>query len=699
MQKYDIYVSQVLELVDTMVIKSVPTSMAMNQPLIEKGLEVPQDQRDWRYYLHLAGIMHEHDKPVIIRSLDTDEEVTLTAEMLKDHKKTLNVYLYNPQFIKGLQYERPDMYHFIRGVFHPIPLSYSTVAQNGTVLWHDKTLVESQEVNLLTEISKWVEVAHNRYMFEGYVDGNDAYVLAFNNILKSLLPGIILQIRTNYANTEQAHSFHVNTYLESHQRLDRFVPYLTGRQKMFLYRNIRYIERNTGKQDIFEWLVDVLFTGWSMPAVSYSVGQTVHDVENGELYPKGTGVVNPLNYKEFASGRDLEKIDLFSIIRKEYDLAKYNPDFENIYFEELQNGLKLTQHPDQKTKLIEVTAVDPENAKPFKIEYALFNEWVHCAALGTYDQVHEFMNPQSGDVLRLSTKEMLVLYLYAAFKGYSGVEIPFLNGFNVFGVDIKRWVSVQELEKIVLPSYHDRYERIYDFYAKTYIEHSMYNNIINSYDFYNYVDTINSVKTNRYWFGYNTPRNQDHAVALGIFKYHYRDYHCDLNLPYRDYDDFFKSFGIDYTLIPNESWKDVAVQVFDIVTGYSDGVSVSHTEIQNAMIDLISMLSSYTIHFAKQMVSDDIILSDCLGLVVDQTPYTAKTSTDLPSPDGYLTGVVSESRYGIRPINLDVESDFGSVQSTYVTGEVGVKATVNAKIDLVFRADDATGSLVGVTHK
>lgn len=699
MQKFDIYVGSVIALVDSLVIKSIPTAMAMNAPLVERGEKIPADVREWKYYLHLAGLKHKYDAPVIIRSLDTDEDIELTKEALDIHKKTSNVYRYNQDLIKSLQYERPDMYHYIRGVFNPIPLVVSTTAPSNTVLSYDEKLVERQEVNLLTEISKWVEIAHNRYMFEGYVDGNDAYVLAFNNILKSLLPGIVLEIRTRYANTEHAHSFHINTYLESHQRLDRFVPYLTNKQKMFLYRNIRYIERNTGKQEIFEWLVDVLLTGWSMPTVAYSIGQTIHDVESGVLYPETTGVVRPLNYKEYASGRDLDKIDLFSIIRKEYDLAKLNPEFETIHYDELQAGLQLTQYPDQNTKLIEVTATDPENNNPFKIEYALFNEWVHAAASERYAQIHEILNPQSGDVLRMTTKEMLVLYLYAAFKGYSGVEIPFLNSFHAMGVDIKRWVPVSELENVVLPSYHGRYDKMFDFYAKTYIEHSAFNNIVSAYEFYSYVETINKTKISRYWYGYNTARNQDQAVALGIFQYHYPDYNCNLNLVYADYDDFFKSFGIDYKLIPMESWKDIAVQTFDTVTGYSEGVSVSHTEIQNAMIELISMLSSYTIHFAKQMVSDTVMISDCLGVVVDQTPYSTESNVSVTTPDGELTTVTSETRYSIKPFNMDIETEFSSNYSVRVNGSIGVKATCNAKIDLVFTADDAVGALVGVTHE
>lgn len=699
MEKYKIYVSQVIALANSLVIKSIPSADAMNKPLLEKGKPIPVDRNEWRYYMHLEGVMHPDDKPVEIMSLDTNEMVVLNKELLKTHKKTANVYRYNDKYIKRLQYDRVDMFHYCRGVFNPVTREVSIAAPTNTVLYYDPTLVEKQEMSLISDIGRWVEMAHNRFMFEGYVDTNECYVLAFNNILNAMLPGIILNIRTNYANTEEAHSFHVNTYLESHQGLDRFLPYLTQKQKMFLYRNIRYIERNTGKKDIFDWLIDELLTARSMPAVGYNLGQKVHILEDGELLPRTVAVVDNLNFREQVSGRDQEQLDLYTLIRKEYDLAPLNPEYDEIYFDDLQRKLALTQHPEQKTKLIEVTAIDPENNNPFLLIYDLFNEWVHTATIGFYDQSHEILNPQSGDVLRLTTREMLAMYLYAAFKGYSNVVIPFSNSFNAMGVARKRWVTREEFEGLFPEGYVGRYEPIIDFYAKTQTEHAAYKNIVSSDDFYNYVVEINTAKLSRYWYGYNLKRDTDQSTALAVFNYHYPDYNCKFNLDYYDYDDFFKSFGVDYEVIPQETWKDIAIDCFNKVTGYDNNSEVSFTDIQRAMVELVAMLSSYTIHFAQQIASESRLLSDCLGVVVDESRHSEWCNVWAKSPDGELVSAQVEKRHSLKPIELEIEADAKLLQHYRFLGNVGVDASCKINIIHKVSAGDPTSDIIEVRNE
>ncbi|MHC1859266.1 hypothetical protein LC162_24975, partial [Escherichia coli] len=67
-----------------------------------------------------------------------------------------------------------------------------------------------------------------------------------------------------------------------------------------------------------------------------------------------------LNYTEKDSGRDLDIVTTTDIIQKEVALAYNNPAYEPEYQEDLDTRLSLTQYPNLKTKLIEVTAVDPE---------------------------------------------------------------------------------------------------------------------------------------------------------------------------------------------------------------------------------------------------------------------------------------------------------------------------------------------------
>lgn len=640
MQRFNIFRDQNIALAKSLIIKSESIAQTMNLAITENGGYVSSDRNTWRYYLHLAGRRHDADKPILITSLDTQQLIELTTENLSIHKKTSNVYRSNTEYIDKLIETYLDYAVYIKGCFWPVPLRVSVPVQDCSILYYNPALVESQEQSLIHNLEKLIIAFHTRFMADGWKTYNDAFVLAFYNMLWPQLPGAIMRLRAGKQHTLETHTYYVTEFLASHQELHEFIPYMTRTQMFTVYRNIRYWERNSGKKEIFDWMVETFFTGWSMPAVAYRVGQQIHDPSTGldeDLTPLPVGYQEALNYTERNSGRDLDLVSTADIIQKEMPLAYNNAVHQPEYQADVDRRLGLTQYPNLTTKLIEVTAIDPEAIERWEFTHAIFNEWLHLTAKGQYNISHDFLNPTNGDTIKISTKELMALYLYAGFKGYSGVALEKIPVFHALGVQIKRWVSVDEMRNhLVNDSWEGRYDKTINYFADT--QYEVVGNLLSNDELYESATTMITNKRRRYAYSYNRHKIKDRAAALQLFAYHYKDYRCDLKLPYRDYEEFFQNLGFDYTIISDETWQDIATDAFNMGTNMENRATLSQGEIQRSMVKLMSKLSSYTIHFAARMSADSYDITDPITPILGDIAASAAMSTSIDDP---TVGVVS----------------------------------------------------------
>ena len=628
MQRFDIFVSQTIDLANSLIIKSENIAEQMNQWVLEHGTEsISANRATWRYYLHLAGMRHPLDVPISIKSLDTGEIIELTPESLNRHKKTGNVYRSNPKYVDVLIEEYPAYSVYIHGCFRPIPLKESIAAQDCTVLLYDTTLVEPQELSIIGALEEWMRAIHYRYMAEGWKVHNDCFVLVFYTILYSLLPGRMLFERFKNNHTPEAHSFFITEFLASHQNLHEYIMYMTREQMFSTYRNVRTWERSSGQGDTFDWLVDVFFTGWDMPAVAYSVAQLNHDPTTGEdadVVPKPIAFRRSLNFLERVSGRDLDLVPTEDVILKEYPLASANPRYMDAYRTDLDTKLSLAQSPVQPTKLVEITAIDPESLDRYDRVHSVWNEWVHMVMLGKYNTMHEIVNPTNGDTLRVTSKELIALYLYAGLKGYAGVELIDFPTFAIHDVLIKRWVPFDEMERHLVPNLPGRFDSLIHYYTDTHYEQA--SQITDAGMMYDAAMAIWTGKQQRWVYGKNRRKLTDRAASEQLFKYHYRDYQVTLDPNYANYDMFFKSFGMDYRMISNETWQDIATSAFNTGTDYENKRSISQSEIQRAMVGLMTQLSSYSIHFASKMSSGNYEVMDPVCPILDDIGSSSEGS-------------------------------------------------------------------------
>ena len=80
---YTSYRADILRLSRSIVIKFDAIAEAINEHLLINNVPVNElDPRTWKYYLNLSGQYHPTDELMVVRSMDTLEDIAFTREKI-----------------------------------------------------------------------------------------------------------------------------------------------------------------------------------------------------------------------------------------------------------------------------------------------------------------------------------------------------------------------------------------------------------------------------------------------------------------------------------------------------------------------------------------------------------------------------------------------------------------------------------------
>jgi hypothetical protein len=255
-------------------------------------------------------------------------------------------------------------------------------------------------------------------------------------VLSLQLPKVIMNLRLENCLTLNAHSFHVREFLESHGKLARYIPDLPLEQTLFLYRNIRWIEKHIGLQETFDLLVEKLATPAGIPLARYHLGHDLTDLlTTPNLVPVSVAEQEVINFKQLGNLRDATLLE--DIIAKEAGAARDNPSTTDAIRETTDNintialSGKGNRYP---TKIIESSMLDFGDRVPFPLIDVLLNMWLFTASRNTYTGTVYVTHPLTGHRFFLTPKNAYILMLYCLNKGYLDhtlVDIPTVVARNI----------------------------------------------------------------------------------------------------------------------------------------------------------------------------------------------------------------------------------------------------------------------------
>ena len=95
----------------------------------------------------------------------------------------------------------------------------------GTILSYNKNLIEYNEINIITEIEKYIKKVLYRWKIDKFTEFENLYAHTLLTIIYLNLPSVILNLRLKNINTPYVNNYFMDVYFKSNGLTDE-VNYL-----------------------------------------------------------------------------------------------------------------------------------------------------------------------------------------------------------------------------------------------------------------------------------------------------------------------------------------------------------------------------------------------------------------------------------------------------------------------------------------
>lgn len=606
---YNLYKQNIFKLAKTLVVKSRYIPEAINNRLRLEGFEVIDSQpQTWRYYKNLAGDYHLYDLPKIrVTSMDTLEEIEFTKENLAVHSATAREYAYGTEYYKSLVSRYPDKERLILGILNPIDINKAIAARDGEIIYFDESLVEENETNLIPQLQTYIYRFLGRWVTPDYRYTHGLYIGAMLANMHLMTVEAIASIRQDNCKTNFVHSFHVKMYLASHGRLDKYIDALTIKQRLFLYRNIDYLEANAGKKATFDLLVQRLITERNYPLAAYDIHQNTANMP-ASISPAVELTLEPINTPRSFGLSDNFTVD--AVLTKQQPLARENRTLQEYYRTDIEERTKLGPYGKYATSVLESSIDDISNNSIRTLEELLLNHWMYLSSHGLYNATVSYTNPNTGEKLLLSAKDAFVLWLYCLSNSY-GIEItdiPTLQCEFVKLIDQPDFATLRAMSS-------KRYLKDSVVHGVLANNVSLQNNIISIDGFYSTIKQVHDRLRLHYYVWSNETSKLKHAFLKGTSLRLYGTTSC-VFYANKTYAEWFSEKGIALGSLQSDEYALLAKEIFDNATGLSLNISLSLRDVHRSIIGLMTQLSSYAVHYISTINSEDILRMTCPDVLI-----------------------------------------------------------------------------------
>lgn len=643
---YEIYASKCFSLAHTMVIHSELLAKSQNIRLEKSGLRINHNNpRTWKYYLNLAGEYHESDK-VTIAAINGDGHpymrikiagdnqpviVDFTKDLLTGNSGDYSLaaeYSYGSDYYDELVRAYPDCETLILGILNPIDMEIAIGASDGDILYcggyyrkrlpgmkelygferredvkiDTEFLIEEWEEGLINDLQDYVKDYLRKWIVQDFQEYHTHYYLAMQ---AGLIGGLITNIhRFRIANcfSYSTHSFYLREFINSFGYLGEHVDVLTRAQQQYLYRNMKWLTTNKGKEKVLQALIDNLLTPSGIPLTAYNLG---HD--NWDMQASGS-VVPTIEFKKEYLNLDPATVDIgtptLEVLKREEFEARDNGLWLDEQVRDIEADATVSRFNSLKTKILESDFTEMDRGVFFNLEEFQFYQWVFAVYRGTYRGSIFITHPVTGGRLQLTPLTALNLYYYAVARGYFNVEIENSPPMVIRNIPKSRSIPVADHE--LYPTWDTIREHSLSPFVTDEVIAQMFNfpqpdhNFTSTTDFY--------TKTTQMFDAMESRRgiaaNEEDIFANGELELiAAKFYHMTVEVPPISnipYNTWLNNIGIDVNKLNNQSFKVLADSLLQASLGLSDKIEKSSERMHQSIIHILKFFLSYTVQLVSK---------------------------------------------------------------------------------------------------
>lgn len=648
---YDLFRQSVFALAKTMVIKHHTAATVINAFLETKGFPTQPDQTTWKYYMNLAGDYHVADRAELtainrvyepnISDLDAGHIrikvagnngpvfTNLTKDLLYGVNADTAIadeYNVDGPFFNELITKYPNQLSLILGILNPIDYAITLNAADNTILYAggfiltdtdpkyptysrvtgtinaDDLLIADNEMNLIPLLQEQI----NNYFIRWYnpffsITNNLYYSLTLSGLYGNLWHWIMM-IRVQNAKTEYAHMFHIRSYLDSFGKLGEVTEYLPLKPLLFLYRNLRYLEANFGKQKTFDLLVENVATPSKISLQRYDIKHNLTslvdnlvplvELERVFINPEIPGVGTKRRFPEEIINKETKFIDAFKDL--DADLSIANTQIDNAF--SIDNAVY--------SKVIESEMLDDFDSGVYSLTGMLFNYWGYLASTDQYKGSLYVTQPATGERLLLTPKAAFILCQYCINKGYFDYTLDKVPAFNMDTVAKTPKPLLAYVQSGCIPQLNSKVSLIY---AEQYTGSQL---AFSPTAFFALVEKHYREVLRRWYIVSDVEVEEDRAMLQNAMnKLYWENEVISFDDTGEDFDLWLTTQGVKLDDLSKEDFQTLAKSLIETACGLLNNPNRKLPFTQAAVINVLRHFSAYNVQFLKSINTERLAVA------------------------------------------------------------------------------------------
>lgn len=634
---------------------------------------VNNNPNTWKYYKNIYGEYHYSDEYSIndneqyikVISIDNGDKIDFTKETLIEHPVTKSVYSYGSSYYRELLLKYPDKELLILGILYPANIKeymdpqivkdnpdkikltdevlrrtdelvaqntpgvptlpkgdYNTIKnidediEDGTILSYPKHLIEVQEITLINDLETYIKEYITRWDVKAFGVTDNLYPAAQQGIMFLNIFTKLLNLRLDRCKTNEVHSFHIREYLASHNKLDKYLEYLTLKQSLFLYRNIKYIQRNSGSVKQLNLLVNKFLTDRFIP-IDELTSKQINEFNPDTYLPEITIKRTELN--KIGNRQEKKVISFETFVNRESKLSPDNKLYYSHNSAAVKDKFTKAYSSVTQTKVLESNTIDYFKSNVDNLSEVILREWAYTSLNGLYDTIVSFEDTVNFRTIKVSSKTAFIYFYYLTLKQSTLTnDLPLTIMPNYLIIKHKKLLKDLSVDNFL--SYIGNKETY-----RTYVNEMFYGDngfiridevkkLKTVNNFYNYARKVYT-ESKEQWYkvsDISDMNDRGHVFSAILSLYSDTDTAIDLGsdsngAPITDINVFLSKHNLPlYEDIQHRSETFIR-EIFIKSTGVYKDVKFNLKNIQEAMIEIVSQLSSYSIQIFKDINANRVI--------------------------------------------------------------------------------------------